>query len=152
MLFGCGCFMLVCRTQTLLDEKRMIYEEEQFKERMLDEIRGIIQRLTARFERDVPSAGPFGHVYEEYENKDSHWCITHVCLFVIPIDKEVSGHETERALECRVYRLPLPFRAAKVIGRGTNEVLFDKLRDPNLPFEMYEVYKGLNKIFKDEFK
>ena len=117
---------------------------------MLDEIRGIIQRLIARFEKDVPSTGPFGNVYEEYENKDDYWKITHVCLFVIPIDKEISGHETERALECRVYCLPLPYRATKIVARGTNGELLERLRTPNLPLELYDIYRSLNKLFKDE--
>lgn len=111
------------------------------------EIHGMIERLVARIEQEIPATGPFEYVYEYFENEDRWWRATNVCLFVVPLEK--ADGEVKRVLECRVYCLPIPYIASKVVASGTNEVLLEKLREADFPESSYHIFKELNNMFNE---
>lgn len=77
---------------------------------------------------EIPQHGDFKIVYSEFKNADKTLCITDVLLAVIPVPGHLDSSGRERYLELRAYKLPCPYKATRILKKGTKEEIMNCLR------------------------
>lgn len=110
----------------------------------------MVEELAAKGS-EIPQQGDFKIVYSEFKNADKALCITDVLLAVIPVPGSLDASGRERYLELRVYKLPCPYKATRILKKGTKEEIIDCLLQqteickkietaiPELDFNLWDV-------------
>ena len=114
---------------------------------MKQHIEKMIKDVCKRAEREVPEYGDFKMVYEEFKNPDEALCATDFMLKVVK--PNLKGYEKVRNLELVAYKLPLPYKADRIIATGTKEEILEKLKSSELNSEIETAVKELSKCLED---
>ena len=114
---------------------------------MKQHIEKMIKDVYARAEREVPEYGDFKMVYEEFKNPDKNLCATDFMLKVVK--PNLKGYEKVRNLELVAYKLPLPYKADRIIATGSKEEILEKLKSNELQSEIEQAVKELSKCLDD---
>ena len=77
---------------------------------------------------EIPEQDDFKIVYTEFKPTDKDLCITDVLLAVIPVPGHLDSSGRERYLELRAYKLPCPYKATRILKKGTKEEIMNCLR------------------------
>lgn len=114
---------------------------------MKQHIEKMIKDVCIRAEREVPEYGDFKMVYEEFKNPDKELCATDFMLKIVK--PNLKGYEKVRNLEIVAYKLPLPYKAERVIATGSKEDILKKLKSNDLQAEIEKAVKDLSKNLED---
>lgn len=114
---------------------------------MKQHIEKMIKNVCIRAEREVPEYGDFKMVYEEFKNPDKDLVATDFMLKIVK--PNLQGHEKVRNLELVAYKLPLPYKANRIIATGSKEEILEKLKSQDLQTELEQAVKELSKNLED---
>ncbi len=90
----------------------------------------LIADLLTKIELSMPDAGNFPLIHSEFKNTDRVMCISDVMLKVRSIPEHLPGYETDRWLELVGYKLPAPYKATRIIFKGTKKEIIGYLKLP----------------------
>ncbi|MDE7386894.1 MAG: hypothetical protein K2N28_07120 [Muribaculaceae bacterium] len=90
----------------------------------------MVSDLLIKIEKSVPDRGNFPMVYSEFKITDSEMCLTDVMLKLQALPEHLPNHETDRWLELVGYKLPVPFKATRVMLKGTKQEVIRYLKQP----------------------
>ena len=110
---------------------------------MKDMLIALIATLRRRVEEEVPESGDFKVVFEDFENSDVRWDVTHVALMVEALPKGLEDADVVRNLQLAVYRLPCPYMSTWTILFGTKKQILAKLDEDDLPRQLLDKLPGL---------
>ena len=116
---------------------------------MKKSVEKLINTIRARAEREVPEYGDFSPVYEEFKNIDKTLEATDFMLKIVKPPKNIEGHEKLRYIELTAYKLPLPYKVTRLIGRGSKEEILKQLEQPEFFAKVEESFKSMSDNLKD---
>lgn len=114
-----------------------------------DAIKLYLEKLyknTAEYKGDPKN---FSHVFETFQNPDKSLSATNFMLSVTAPPKSVAGHETIRNLEVAAYKLPIPYKAERVLATGTMDEILKIIQSDKLPAEIKEALRSLSKSLNE---
>ncbi len=117
--------------------------------KMEELIQKFVKTIHARAEREVPEYGDFAPVYEQFANPDKSMTATDFMLKISKPPKTIAGHERIRNLEVVAYRLPLPYKAERIIASGDKEEILKRLQDPEIIEKINKTAKSLSNSLED---
>lgn len=92
-------------------------------------VEGMIGELLKKIDA-IPEKGRFPMVYSEFKVTDGEMCLTDVLLSVKATPDFLPDSETHRWLELSGYKLPVPYKATRIIIKGTNNEIKSYLQRP----------------------
>ena len=115
--------------------------ETQFKK--------LIKDVLIRAEREVPEYGDFKPVFEEFKNTDKALEATNFMLRIVKPSKNIQGHEKIRNIELVAYKLPLPYKAERIVATGSKDDILKALGTPEFTQKIEDAAKSLSKSLSD---
>ncbi len=112
-------------------------------------IKKFVKTLANRAEREVPEYGDFAPVYEQFQNPDKSLVATDFMLKISKPPKNIANHEKIRNLEVVAYKLPLPYKAERIIATGNKEDILKKLQSEEVLGEIHKAVKSLSDNLED---
>lgn len=107
------------------------------------------KKLLARAEREVPEYGEFTPVYEQFANPDKSLSATDFMLKIAKPPKTIQGHEKIRNLTVVAYRLPLPYKAERIIATGNKDDILKELQSPEVFDKIRQAANSLSYNLED---
>lgn len=114
-----------------------------------DTIKMYIEKLYKNLTEFPQNPKDFSHVFETFQNTDKSLSATNFMLSVSAPPKSVAGHELTRNLEVAAYKLPIPYKAERIIATGTMEEILKVLKSDKISLEIKEALKSLSKNLED---
>ena len=114
---------------------------------MEENIKKMIKDILSRAEREVPEYGDFAPVFEEFKNTEKKLLATDFMMKIYHVADEAT--KKKRGLELVAYKLPSPYKAAKVLETGTKEEILKKLQENDLYKEIDTILRSLSKRFEE---
>ena len=108
----------------------------------------LINNIRLRAEREVPEYGDFAPVLEEFKNFDKTLEASDFMLKIVKPPKNIENHETLRYIELTAYKLPLPYKVTKLVGRGSKEEILKQLDQPDFLTKVEESFKSMSENLK----
>lgn len=112
-------------------------------------IKKFTRTLSKRAEREVPEYGDFAPVYEQFPNPDKSLSATDFMLKISKPLKNIAGHEKIRNLEVIAYRLPLPYKAERIIATGSKKDIMKQLQSDEIYGKIKNAVKSLSYNLED---
>lgn len=88
---------------------------------MNEKVEYLISDIRNKIANSVPKSGDFPMVYSEFKVTDREMCLTDVILKLSALPHHQPSYQTGRWLEVVGYRLPIPYKATRVIFKGTKD-------------------------------
>ncbi len=97
----------------------------------------------------IPEYGDFTPFYEQFANLDKTLGASDFMLKISKPPKNVEGHQKIRNLEVIAYKLPLQYKAERIVATGTNEELLKQLKSPKIVEKIQNAAKNLSESLDD---
>lgn len=104
----------------------------------------MVSDLLIKIEQSVPDRGIFPMVYSEFKNTDREMCLTDVMLKLQSLPEHLPNYETDRWLELVGYKLPAPFKATRIMFKGTKQQVIQYLKQPESVAKILSAIPPLN--------
>lgn len=97
----------------------------------------------------IPEYGDFAPFYEQFANLDKTLGATDFMLKISKPPKNIEGHQKIRNLEVIAYKLPLQYKAERIVATGTNEELLKQLKSPEIVEKIKNATRSLSESLDD---
>lgn len=97
----------------------------------------------------IPEYGDFAPFYEQFANIDKTLGATDFMLKISKPPKNIEGHQKIRNLEVIAYKLPLSYKAERIVATGTNTELLKQLKSPEIFEKIQNAARSLSDNLDD---
>ncbi len=117
-----------------------------------DQVDIMLEKITARMEREVPEYGEFSPVLEVFENldKDSQYYVGKYGLKIYKMPKIADPDPKMRYIEAAAYVPSGDYKADKIVGSGDINEIKNLLSDSKFADKLCSTYGKLLQMIKDQ--